>query len=221
MARTVIGIFSDRDMAEDAIFELERRGYNPEDISIIMRDQSVAKDLSHNTGADVAGGAASGATAGGVIGALAGLLVGTGIFPGIGTLLIGGPLAVALGLGGAAATTVSGAVTGIIAGGLIGALTNLGLSDEEAREYEDSIRQGGILVAVPVGVEDDLPVRDVLIDRGADRVRTISQPEVNRYVGSSVSSEEEQYFPYQGAKGGETVVEEKPKIRTRRRLKRP
>lgn len=211
-------------MAEDAIFELERRGYNPEDISIIMRDQTVARDLPYSTGANMAGGAVSGATAGGVIGALAGLLVGTGVFPGIGTLLIGGPLAVALGLGGVAATTVSGAVTGVIAGGLIGTLTVLGLSDEEAREYEGSIRQGGILVAVPIGIEDDLAVRGVLIDRGADRVRIIAQPEARVY-GPSEMTREEGYYPggysYQGAKGGETEAKKGKKFRARSgRLKR-
>ena len=106
MAKTVLGVFANRDDAEDAINRLEADGYNPKDISIVMKDHKTAEYIRDNTGADVA--------TGGVLGALAGLLVATGIVPGIGAILIGGPVAVALGLTGTAATTLSGAtLTGL------------------------------------------------------------------------------------------------------------
>jgi len=149
MARLVLGVFTERNGAEEGITRLENSGYNPKDISIMMRDKHEAHDIADNTGASVVEGTLSGAATGGVLGALAGLFVATGVIPGLGAILIGGPLAAALGLTGAAATTVSGAATGVIAGGVLGALTSLGLSDEDARVYEESIKEGGILLAVP------------------------------------------------------------------------
>jgi uncharacterized membrane protein len=173
MAKTVIGVFHDRNRAEEAINKLDGMGYNPKDISIVMRDHKEGEEFASDTGTNVAGGAVSGATAGGLIGALAGLLVGTGIVPGLGALLIAGPIAAALGLTGAVATTVSGAVTGAVAGGLIGALTGLGVSDEDAQMYEESVREGGILVMVPARTGYDYEVSDLMADYGATQVKTI------------------------------------------------
>lgn len=173
MGKMVLGIFFNRADAEDAISRLEEEGYDPKDISIVMKDQAKGEEMQENTGARVAEGAVSGATTGGVIGALAGLLVGTGIIPGLGVLLIGGPIAAALGLTGAAATTVSGAVTGALAGGLLGVLTGFGLSREDARIYEDRIKEGGILLAVPTRRGHENEVRIILEDYNADQVKTI------------------------------------------------
>jgi hypothetical protein len=176
MAQMVLGVFGARDMAENAINELQELGYNPKDMSIIMRDRDEAVAMGESTGASVAEGALSGATTGGVLGGIAGLLIGVGAIaiPGLGALLVGGPIAAALGLTGAAATTVSGAVTGALAGGLVGALMGLGVSEEDARYYEDRIREGGILVAVPVSMGRHDEVREVLEDHGADQVRMVS-----------------------------------------------
>jgi uncharacterized membrane protein len=173
--RLILGVFGDTDNAEDAIDDLREFGLNPKDISIVMKDKEGREELAGNTGANVAGSAASGAATGGVIGGIAGLLIGIGAIaiPGVGALLIGGPLAAALGLTGAAATTVSGAVTGALAGGIVGALVGLGLPEHEAREYEDRIKQGGILVVIPStrGREDE--IRDILSDNGADQIKAI------------------------------------------------
>ena len=175
MARTVIGVFADKPAAESAVSELESAGYNPKDISIVMRSTD-GGTVTQDAGGDVASGAVSGATTGGVIGGLAGLLIGIGALtiPGIGALLIGGPIAAALGLGGAAATTVSGAVTGALAGGLVGALVNLGIPEEEARVYEQRIKEGAILVAVPTrDGEKENEAKDILQSHGADQIRDV------------------------------------------------
>lgn len=175
MADMVLGVFGNRTNAEEAINTLESKGFNPKDMSVVMKDTEEAKELGENTGADVAGGAVSGATTGGIIGGLAGLLIGIGAIaiPGVGALLIGGPLAAALGLSGAAATTVSGAVTGALAGGLIGALTSWGVSEDDAKYYESRIKEGGIFVAVPA-MHDQAMAESILRDHGADQVRTVS-----------------------------------------------
>jgi hypothetical protein len=77
-------------------------------------------------------GAGVGAAFGGTLGwfaALTGLVI-----PGIGALLVAGPLI--------------GILAGGAAGGAVGALVGLGIPEAEAKLYEDRLRQGGILVSV-------------------------------------------------------------------------
>lgn len=176
MAQVVLGVFAERDNAEDAINSLKGAGFKAEDISIVMKDKGEGRESLKDTGASVAEGAVSGATTGGVLGGLAGLLIGIGAItiPGIGAILIGGPLATALGLTGAAATTASGAVTGALAGGLVGALVGLGVPEEEARIYEERIRGGAILVAVPTNEENDNDARRILEETNANQIRTVT-----------------------------------------------
>ncbi len=175
MARMVLGVFSLRDEAEMAIRELERAGFDPKDVSIIMKNREEAREISDNTEANIAGGAVTGATAGGAIGALAGLLIGVGAIavPGVGALLIGGPIAAALGLTGAAAATASGALTGALAGGLIGGLLSLGVPETDARIYEDRIKEGGILLLVPVTDGNTDEAREILETNGADQIKIV------------------------------------------------
>lgn len=176
MAKMVLGIFSMDDDAAEAIRELNRDGYDPKDISIMMRDnQGVVTE----SGSRVGEGLVSGATTGGIIGALAGLAIGVGaiVIPGVGGFLVGGPLAVALGITGAAATTVTGAVTGVVAGGIVGALIGLGIPEEEARSYEESINRGGILVAVPAREGEEQEAADVLDEYHADQIKIITTTE--------------------------------------------
>ncbi len=71
--------------------------------------------------------------------------------PALGGFLIGGPIGAALGL------------TGVVAVGLIGALTHtFGLSEDEARDYETRINEGGILIAVPAKSGDEMEVKDIM-----------------------------------------------------------
>jgi uncharacterized membrane protein len=173
MAKTVLGIFSDSENAEEAINSLKDAGYNPKDISIVMKDKREGQEIAENTGTNMVEGAMSGATTGAILGGLAGLLA-SFVIPGLGALFIGGPLAAALGLTGAAATTASGAATGALAGGLLGALTNLGLSEDEAKKYEERVRSGGILLAVPARSGEEAEVETMLSDNGADDITSVS-----------------------------------------------
>lgn len=172
---TIFGLYDRRDDAESALDRLEKEGFNPKDVSVVMR-QVEGGDVVESTGSgEVARGAAGGAATGGVIGALAGLLIGVGAIaiPGIGALLIGGPIAAALGITGAAATAVSGAVTGALAGGLVGALTKIGVPEREARAYEERIKTGAILLAVPVKDRDEGEVKRILEDTGATDITSV------------------------------------------------
>lgn len=174
MAEMVMGVFSTRDGANGAINELESKGYNPKDMSVMTREVSETHDAVDSTGDNVAEGAITGATTGAALGGIAGLLIGIGAIalPGIGGLLIGGPIAAALGLTGAAATTVSGATTGAVAGGLVGALTGLGVPEEDARVYEEQIKRGGTFVMVPTRTNAADEAVTILSSHGAQQVKT-------------------------------------------------
>lgn len=163
MTHIALGIFSERQKAEAAISSLQSMGYNPKDISILMKDTREAKEIAETTGvSDIAEDTVTGAGTGAVAGGIAGFLAGT-VLPGLGGFLVGGPIGAALGLSGVAATTVSGAATGAVAGGIIGALiSSFGLSDEEAEMYQTRVQEGGILVAVPSRKGDEDEVRNTL-----------------------------------------------------------
>ncbi|HSI20433.1 MAG TPA: low temperature-induced protein [Verrucomicrobiae bacterium] len=152
--------FATRAEADQALANLEGMGYTSSDISVIAKEdgRTVEKDGAGEVAEDTLGGAATG----GVIGGIAGLLAGIGVVPALAGILIGGPVAAALGLAGAAATTVSGAVTGAVAGGLIGALTGIGLSEEDAKYYDDAVRGGDIVIGVPVTPDTEEHVRAAL-----------------------------------------------------------
>lgn len=180
--KTVLGIFEYNEDATAAIDHLKDEGYSPEDISIMVRDKDTREDIANDTGVNApVQGAVSGAATGAILGGLAGLAAAVFI-PGLGAFFIGGPLAAALGLGGAAATTVSGAATGAVAGGLIGALTSLGLSEQEARIYEDRVSGGAILVAVPARRGEEWDVEEILSDNNATDVKTVGSEVEDREI---------------------------------------
>jgi uncharacterized membrane protein len=83
----------------------------------------------------------------------------------VGPLFAAGPLAAALGLTGAVGTTAAGAATGAAAGGVIGALVNIGVTEEHAKQYEDRVNAGDVLVAVHA--EEDIDVAGLLTGAGA------------------------------------------------------
>lgn len=82
----------------------------------------------------------TGAVTGGVVGGVAGLVVGImGLtIPGVGPIIAAGPIAAALARAGA----------GAIAGGLIGGLVHIGVSEEHAHYYAESVRRGRALDTV-------------------------------------------------------------------------
>lgn len=144
---TVVGVFRDRDRAEEAVEELKRAGFRDDEIGFITRRDgdttgaaTTADTADVDRGADHSAGAATGAVAGGVLGAI----IGAGaalLIPGVGPVLAGGILASALG----------GAAIGAAAGGIIGALTGLGIPEEEATYYNEEFTSGRTIVTVKAG----------------------------------------------------------------------
>ena len=111
-------------------------------VSIIGKDfQAVEQPIGFVTTGTVA---KDGAKVGAWSGGLFGLLVGAAflIMPGVGPVIVFGPLAAAL-LGGA-----EGALAGAALGGLTGALIGLGVSKDKAIRYESQLKAGKFLVTV-------------------------------------------------------------------------
>ncbi len=159
--KTVVGMFETRSEAEDAIQRLQAAGFSRDSIGVAMRDTRESKDLASDTGTgDLA---AEGATAGGLSGAGVGALVGlalvgsTVLLPGIGTVLIGGPLAAGL----------TGAAVGAASGGLVGGLVGAGIPEDEAGEYSSRLERGHILVSVQASDPQVARARQILVDEGA------------------------------------------------------
>ncbi|HEX6107665.1 MAG TPA: YsnF/AvaK domain-containing protein [Gemmatimonadales bacterium] len=135
--RTVVGLFTERRHAEQAIRDLKAAGFSEEQIGVAMQNRDEQQNLIDETGSQAAEGAAKGAVSGGIVGGLVGLL-GSLLIPGVGPIVVGGVLA----------STVTGAGIGAATGGLIGALMGLGVPEEDAQHFDQGIRSGGILVTV-------------------------------------------------------------------------
>lgn len=163
--QTVAALFRDRMQAERAIDEMRRMGMDPQRVSVVTRDRRESREIAESTGAEAGAGAATGAGIGAILGGAAGWLAGIGALaiPGLGPIVAAGPIAAALG----------GAGIGAITGGLVGALTGWGFSEDEARGYENRVREGDILltVEIPEG-EDAALAQDLLRRAGGQSVGT-------------------------------------------------
>src|SRR4051794_21169464 len=137
--KTIVGLFDHFAEAEATVRDLERAGYDRTDISLVANESArgAARKTTTAGGDDTgtAEGAGTGAVIGGVAGGAAGLiasLAGLAI-PGVGPILLAGPLMAAL----------TGAGVGAVAGGLIGALTTAGGPGGAAPGFQGSGRPGG------------------------------------------------------------------------------
>jgi len=165
---TAVGIFTERRLADHAIEELHNAGFSNDQIGFVSREgytgdkqeliipAQAGTGTAPTGGAPVAGvptpvstddvtateesktettaaGVVGGGVLGGILGAAAALLI-----PGLGPAIAGGILTAVLG----------GAAIGAVAGGLIGALTNMGVPEDEAHFYQDELRAGRTLVTV-------------------------------------------------------------------------
>lgn len=144
MDNKLVGVFKTEESAIFAIKKLKMDGYASEDISVIAKQRGKLdriEDITHvHVETQATTGAAAGALAGGMLGGIAALLVEFGVFtiPGIGPLLATGPIAV----------TLSAILAGGAVGGVSGALIEFGFSEADAKEYQNFINEGNILVLV-------------------------------------------------------------------------
>ncbi len=139
------GMFRDKDSADRAYSTLHSRGYNNDDIHVIMSDDTRNKHFAGNVketeiGTKAMEGAGTGSAIGGTLGAIAGAVAAIGttlLIPGLG-IVIAGPIAAA----------VAGAGAGGLTGGIVGALVGSGIPEARATLYEKGIKEGNIVIGV-------------------------------------------------------------------------
>jgi len=163
------GMYFDRAEAEYAVDRLNALGYTQDDISVMMDDKTREKAFAGEVGAKTTEGVATGAVAGGLLGAIvAGLTATGGVAAIVGTGGVAAPLVV-----GPMAAALAGLGVGGAAGGILGGLIGLGIGEKRAKEYEQGLREGGILILVRQNGANTEKVREALRDRySADYVGT-------------------------------------------------
>jgi hypothetical protein len=136
----LVGTFDDIKQAEQVVFDLKAAGFSPDAISVAAKDMSSLADMKAEEVRETTDGAVGGALGGGALGAVLGWLLagGTALIPGIGPVIAAGIFA----------ATVSGALIGGTLGGIAGALVASGLPEEHARQYEEHLKSGRVLVVV-------------------------------------------------------------------------
>ncbi|CAM4515673.1 general stress protein [Paenibacillus xylanexedens] len=152
MQKKIVGVFNTEREASQAIEGLKAQGFTSDEISVVTQDRDELKAIREETGTKAPEGVAAGAATGGVLGGVAGLLAGIGALaiPGIGPILAAGPIAAAF----------TGAAVGAGAGGLVGGLVGLGIPEEDAKQYEEYVQNGKILLLVD-STDRDSDVYDV------------------------------------------------------------
>lgn len=152
-------VFDSRAEAERAVAQLRSAGVSDSDISIVA--QHDGKNTSTDGAGEKTGDLVSKAALGAGVGALLGIAALA--IPGVGPLVAAGAIAESA-IGGAALT---GTAIGAAAGGLSSLLTKHGVSDEDARYYEDRVNQGGVFVSVDSSATaDPRTVSEILYGAG-------------------------------------------------------
>ncbi|RFA36516.1 DUF2382 domain-containing protein [Alkalilimnicola ehrlichii] len=158
MAKTVVGSFDNYQEAQSVVEELAQAGFDHDNISIMAKDQERRDREGSEAGGDTSDVAPAQARA----------------------PLAGG----GLGRGGrrncrcrtrdrastgcrSARDALAGAGIGAAAGGAIGALTKLGVGEEDAHAYAENIRRGGAVVVVDATDADAEQAAGIMHNHGA------------------------------------------------------
>jgi hypothetical protein len=151
-APKITGTFADQDAAGRAYDDLVKKGYTEKEIHVLMSEDTRkhlrgADNLKLEHGNKALEGAGTGGAIGGAVGAtILGIMAAasTVAIPGIG-LVVAGPLAGAL-IGGGA---------GAAAGGLAGTFVGMGIPEDRAKDYEEDLKHGSIVMGVNPRNDDD------------------------------------------------------------------
>jgi len=161
--------FQNRSSANRTFTWLQNRGYSSNEINVLMSDKTRATLDDDDDGPNefAAGNMATeGVAAGGAVGTAVGasiaaiLAIGTAVaIPGVGW--VAGPIIAALAGGGA----------GAVAGGTVGGLIGLGITESNAKAYEEALRSGGIVLGVvPRSNEDAKQIQKYFEEQKADNI---------------------------------------------------
>ena len=191
MTVTISRLYNSYPAAQDAVNALEAAGVKHGDISIIASNADEWYDAKKHTfpdrdldgkddRAEAAGaGAGLGAAAGGAVGAATGL--GLMAIPGVGPVVAAGWLVAAL----------AGAAAGAATGSVLGALTQAGVSKDDAEVYAEGLRRGGAVVSARVADADASRLQTVM-----DRSSVRASERATAYRGAGWKSFDPAGSPY-------------------------
>ena len=175
MKYEVYGVCPSISNAQHIVDMLLADGFSTNNISILYPDIdtiTTKENLSSIKKTKAPEGAVAGAAAGGIIGGSIGFLteLETIIIPGIGSIVVGGPLLAFL-----SATAVGGSL-----GLIIGALIGYGIPEKEAQNYENAIKAGNILLLVSTHLETELERAILILSKeGATQISSSSRATSN------------------------------------------
>lgn len=163
MKRSVYCIAKTVEQAEVIVDALRVSGFSNNDISVLFPDKEGSRDFAHEHNTKAPEGATAGGVAGMGVGAVLGWVAGIGALaiPGVGPFIAAGPIVAAL----------SGAAIGGATGGIVGALVGVGIPEFEAKQYENKIRSGNILISVHTEESEERKrVKEIFARAGADDI---------------------------------------------------
>ena len=153
---SVVAVFESHDQAEDAIRELQKDGFDMKKLSIVGKDYHTEEHVVgyYTTGDRMAYWGKQGAFWGGFWG----LLFGSAFFwvPGIGPLLVAGPLVMWI-VGALEGAVVTGGLTALGAG-----LYSIGIPKNSVVQYETEVKNGKLLLVAHGTVEEVERAKDLL-----------------------------------------------------------
>lgn len=177
MKKVILALFKDIEVADQAINLVHNElNISNEEISYVYKDKEGEKvtgegdDVTSKTATE---GAVSGATTGGLIGAAVGLVGVVGLLGPLGAIVVAGPLATSLGIVGGTGAVVSTGVAGAAIGGLVGALVNMGVDEPQARNYEERVDAGDVLVSIHNEKADE--VTSILQEFDAEDITVVEE----------------------------------------------
>lgn len=153
---TTVGIFKTHTEAESAVQELQRSGFKMDHLSIIGKDFHTEEHIVgyYNTGDRVKFWGKAGAFWGGIWG----LLMGSAFFwvPGVGPLVVGGPLVAAI-VGALEGAAVVGGLSALSA-----SLYSVGIPKNSVLQYQMAIEAGQFVLIVHGNAHEAERARQVL-----------------------------------------------------------
>ena len=167
---SVVAVYPDHVAAERAVRQLHVAGFALDDLSIVGRGSEVTEEPYGfvSRGEYVKAGAESGSLFGGLFG----LCVGAGflVLPGVGLVVVAGPIAAALLAG------IEGALAGTALGSLAGALVGWGVPKDRAIKYENHVKGGKFLIVVRSMPEVVARAHSLLAAQGTDHINVYEPP---------------------------------------------
>lgn len=153
----VVGIFSALDAARPALEALEQENYSDKQVSLVT--SSVEKQVENEEMLEYGDKGAEKAAKGAGVGGLIGMLLGAPLLmvPGVGPLVIAGPLAMGM--------------TGGIVGGFLGAMSGWGVEPENVEKYQQKVTDGAVLIVVEGPPDEVARAHEILSANSPEEVR--------------------------------------------------